>query len=92
MWDQAGQMLYQLSYPASAWDPEIEKQFKEQIAAKLYDQEAKTLGQHFVTEFFCCHEIRPLIPILTLLPFLCISKKKTHEFTLYVIKCLHSFW
>ena len=30
-----------------------------------------------VTEIFCFHEIKSLIPILALLPFLCISKKNS---------------
>ena len=41
-----------------------------------------SLGQHFVTELFGFHEIKPLMPILALLPFLCISKK---------LYCVHSY-
>ena len=33
-----------------------------------------TLG-YFVTGIFCFHKIKPLMPRLALLPFLCISKK-----------------
>ena len=31
-------------------------------------------GQHFDTRFFCFHIVKPLMPILSLLPMLCVCK------------------
>ena len=38
------------------------------------ESEVQWFNTH-ITEFFSFHEIKPLMPILALLPFLCISKK-----------------
>ena len=34
-----------------------------------------SLGQHFVAGYFCFHVVKPVIPILLLLPILCVCEK-----------------